>query len=183
MKRIGSLSAASQDAAIYGEALAQGVPSDVAMIIVAQARHETNDYASSLFVGSNNAFGYGASSSPTNAPFQSGSTSDGFATYSSVSNSVDNLVMWLKVNLIQNNGYDWTDINTVANYAQALSDNGYYTDNEENYATGMANRFAELNPQQIIADSATWIPGVPNTTVLIGGAVVLLLLFFAFSDD
>lgn len=154
---------AATDQVIYNEAIAQGVPANVAINIVAQARHESGNYTSPLYLNYNNAFGYGYSTSALNNPYQSGPATGPYAAYATLTDSVDNLVAWLTWH-INNGDFAWTDLVDAANYATSIRSVGYYTDLLNNYVSGMQTALQAINID-------------PGTAQAIGtGSVILILI-------
>lgn len=106
-----------------------GLADNISKIIVAQSGHETAGWTSHVYETLNNAFGFG---------YLGGGNYNG---YNSIEDSVSDVVNWLTSKI---NAGTFPALNTIPDidtYAQALKDNGYYTDNESNYASGMANWF------------------------------------------
>lgn len=135
---------AANDQVIYNEAIAQGTPAAVALNIVAQARHESGNYSSPLFLNYNNAFGYNYSTSSLNAPYQLGPATGSYAAYASLSDSVDNLVAWLTWH-INRGDFAWSDLVDADSYATTIRQYGYYTDLVDNYINGMETALAVIN--------------------------------------
>ena len=160
---------ADSQSLIYTTALQDGMPDNLALLITAQAAHETNGFTSNFFVNNNNAFGY---SCVTGAKWQTGCGSNAdngapIAVYASVPDSVHELTDWIKRR--QSDGSFPADLSTIADaatYAQFLKNAGYYGDTVANYTAGIENWFSDN-----------------IATVAIGGAGLLILgviLFLAF---
>lgn len=106
-----------------------GLPDTISKIIVAQSGHETAGWSSNVYKTLNNAFGYG---------YVGNGNYNG---YNSIEDSVSDVVNWLTGKIQAGTFPALNTITDIGTYAQALSDNGYYTDSESNYAGGMANWF------------------------------------------
>jgi len=115
---------------IYGVALQDGMPAQLAALIAAQAAHETGNFTSSVFLSCNNAFGYNAvrSACPGHAVYQN---------YSTVSDSVHELTAWINRRLKEGNFPPLQSITTASQYANLLKINGYYSDTVSNYTNGI----------------------------------------------
>lgn len=153
------------DTRIYNQAKKMGINDTLARLIVAQARHETNDYKSRLFNVSNNAFGYkyvgqkkwANGESPVSPPKSEGLT--GYANYPSVEYSVGELVDWLRRR--EKNGLFTLDNLTNSQiFADSLKRGGYYGDTIPNYTRGL--------------DSAL------KKVVIVGGSITAILLVIGF---
>jgi len=89
-----SETSAQTSARIYRYLIENGVPRQMALIIVAQAMHETGVYSSNLARNYNNYFGM---MQPLKRETTSkGPTPKGFASYDSLEDSVADLMLWLK---------------------------------------------------------------------------------------
>lgn len=126
------------------------LPDPISKIITAQSGHETGGWTSNVWFTYNNGFGYG---------YQGGGV---YNSYPSIQDSVDDVVGWLDRHVP---GYETiTDPDT---YAQALHDNGYYTDTESNYSAGIS-RWLNNNLQLVAGGSVA---------ILVIAAVLLYLVF------
>jgi hypothetical protein len=111
------------------------LPDPISKIITAQSGHETGGWTSNIWLQNNNGFGYG---------YQGGGN---YEFYNTVQDSVDDLIGWLGRHVP---GYETiTDPDT---YAQALKNNGYYTDSESNYSAGVS-RWLNNNLQLVAGGS------------------------------
>jgi uncharacterized FlgJ-related protein len=130
----------SYDQRIYNKALAEGIPSLLSQFIAAQARHETNNYSSNVFLLCNNAFGYKwVGQSTALGPCTGSPEGNSYAKYLSLEDSVYEIVRWIRRR--QQDGRfpaDLNDIQTSYQFAQLLKYSGYYGDSITNYANGLA---------------------------------------------
>lgn len=134
--------AANIDSRIYNTAVSMGMPDAVARNLVKQARLETADYTSNVFKTDNNLYGYkfvNQTKWPTGAGLKSsefGSDQSRYAHYSSLENSVGELVDWL--NRRQKEGlFKLSNLVTEQQYAQALKDADFYGISASQYAASL----------------------------------------------
>lgn len=124
---------------------AAGFPAMLSNLIVAQAKHETGQYTSTVFTADNNLFGYmyvGQAGATQGISKPGGGY---YAHYSSWGGSVTELINWIKRR--QNEGKfpaDLATITTPQQYASLLKDSGYYTDSVSNYTAGLIRWFQSL---------------------------------------
>ena len=136
------------DTQIYNTAKKSGFSDALSRLIVAQARHETGNYSSNVFRACNNLFGYKfvngkwQAASCVNAP-EGGK----YARYNSVSDSVNELIDWLR-RREREGRIDTSAITNSAEYATALKKSNYYTDSVRNYQKGLD---LALNKIKIVA--------------------------------
>ena len=131
---------------IYTTALQDSMPDPLALLITAQAAHETGGFTSNFFVNGNNAFGY---SCVNGAKWQSGCGTNAdngvpIALYASVQDSVHEMTDWIKRRQIE--GSFPADLSTITDptqYATLLKTAGYYGDTVANYAAGIASWFSD----------------------------------------
>ncbi len=130
----------SFDQRIYNQAIADGMPPALALLIVAQARHETGGYTSSVFKLCNNAFGYKwVNQSTAEGSCSMSPEGDSYARYLSVEDSTHEITLWIKRR--QNEGRfpdNLSSITTYTQYANLLKSVGYYGDSISNYAAGLS---------------------------------------------
>lgn len=148
---------------IYTEAIRQGMPVNLAFLIVAQSKHETANYTSNVFKTCKNAFGYKyvgqslALSACTDSP-----EGNKYAKYASVQDSTKEICAWIRRR--QNEGKFPANLATISNpaqYAQLLKNSGYYGDPVSVYTKGLT----------------TWLK--ENITVSnIGGFLIAIGVFF-----
>jgi hypothetical protein len=151
------------DSDVYATATADGIPAALALLIVAQSKHETNNYTSAVFLDCNNAFGYGSTSNPCQYHEQ-------YQGYNNIVESTHELTAWIKRRLAEGNFPALQTITTPEQYAQLLNDNGYYTDTVANYAAGLARWFS---------NNIGMLAGVSIT----GIAAALLIFYFLFKKE
>lgn len=125
---------------IYNTALANGIPAALAALLVAQSKHETNNFTSSVFWDCNNGFGYSAvrSHCPGHSFYQN---------YSSLEESVNEICNYLKRRVNDGSFPDLDTITQPEQYAALLKSVGYYSDSLQNYANGLITWF-QNNPQK-----------------------------------
>lgn len=122
-------------------ATSDGMPEKLALLIAAQAAHETGNFTSEVFIENNNCFGYkrvegaiwqedaGRMSPEGNA----------YAKYATINNSVHELTAWIRRRINEGRFPAIDQITSGFQYAQALKSCGYYGDTVENYARGLHN--------------------------------------------
>lgn len=169
------------DQRIYNEALAYGAPDLVAEFMVDQARDESANYSSGVYLDDNNAFGmhfvgqYGATASTRHF--------DGtipYAHYNSLEDSVDDLVTWL--NNRESEGLFYVEeLTTPQAYADALKSGGYYGESAEEYGGDLTaidqQIFVDGNNSDGTDTGGSGAGGGSNTNYLyIAGGLVLVFL-------
>jgi hypothetical protein len=132
---------ATIDQRIYTQALSDGMPAALALLIVAQSKHESNNYTSPVFTDCNNSFGYSSVYSPC-------SGHSGYESYGSVEQSTSDLTAWINRRLDAGTFPDLSTITDPTQYATLLYNNGYYTDSITDYANGLINWF-DANVQAV----------------------------------
>jgi len=146
------------DQLIFDTAIDDGMPQQLALFIVAQARHETGNYTSNFFKKYNNAFGY---SYFPGSRWQSGAgtTADNglpIAAYTSVDRSVHELTDWIKRR--QNEGKFPADLNAILSpeyYSQLLKSSGYYGATLQTYTAGILAALQKIGKLTISATGGT----------------------------
>jgi hypothetical protein len=161
---------ANIDSIIKSQVLNMGLSETLAKLIVGQARYETNDYKSNVFLNLNNAFGYkyvGQKKWPigggTGAPLSDaqGNPDGGtYAKYKNVADSTGELVDWIKRKESQG-FFKIADIQTPEQYAAALKKASYYGQTATTYAKGIT---AKLN----------------NIVIATSGGIAILLIVVGF---
>ena len=97
--------------------------------IEAQARHESNNYQSDVFIRSNNPFGMKNAYKRKQLGKQV--EGDPYRHYESIGEAIRDYLLYLDfVNFPRN-------ITTIDSFAMALKDRGYFEDNETNYINGL----------------------------------------------
>jgi len=110
-----------------------GIPSNNIDIIVAQAKHETANFKSAVFRRNNNAFGMRPAY--VRRKEQMGDTdSDGYANYSSIEQSVDDLLLWFQYNGITLKSIYYSP----ESYARVLKLHKYFEADLNEYSKGVA---------------------------------------------
>lgn len=150
------------DEIIYNQATANGMPLQLAALIVAQARHETGNYTSAAFTNCNNCFGYKYVGQDIATQCIKSSEADFYAGYDTINDSVTELTDWISRR--QDEGKFPADLSTITtpdNYAALLKNAGYYGDSLTNYTNALIKWL-----QQIGAN-------LPTPT---GSGIILILL-------
>jgi len=151
---------------IYSAAKKNGIPDRLALFIVAQAKHETNNFSSNVFKSCKNAFGYKYVGQYLSSGACTGSPEgNSYAAYATVNNSVKELCLWISRRQLDGKfPQDLTQIKTLDQYAQLLKLSGYYGDSISNYLAGLTYWFKE------------------NIRPITGGGLAMLaaIFFFAF---
>ena len=127
---------------IYATAFGDGMPEPFVQLIVAQSKHETDDYSSHAFIQNNNCFGY---KYVHGAKWQlsagiTSSEGDPYAKYATVDNSVHEICDWIKRR--QRKGKFPADLKTIISpgqYATLLKSCGYFGDTTNNYTAGLTH--------------------------------------------
>lgn len=124
---------------IFDAARQNGMPVDLANFIVAQARHETNDFTSNVFKSCNNAFGYKYVGQRTAAGECTRAPEGGhYARYNKVEDSVNELVGWIRRRQADKIfPSSLATIDTAEKYSQVLKLAGYYGDPVTVYTNGL----------------------------------------------
>jgi hypothetical protein len=153
---------------IYQTALSSGIPQPLALLIVAQSKHETGDYTSNAFTLFKNAFGYAY---VPGALLQVGpglvaDNGQPVAAYASVADSAKEMVNWIFRRVNEGRFPDLTTITDPDQYAQLLKNCGYYGDSVSNYTAGISRWFTD----NITVVSTTGI-------IILAGAAVFLYLY------
>lgn len=128
----------SNEDIVFNAAIINGMPPYLAALIVAQAKHESANFTSNIFLNCNNAFGFGTPS----WNFNPCAYSSFFNKYNSLADSTNDLCEWIKRK--QDDGLfptNLSSINSIYKYASLLKNAGYYTDSLENYTNGLTAYF------------------------------------------
>ena len=123
---------------IYDTAIAFGMPVNTALLIVAQAKHETGDFTSKTFLQNHNCFGY---KYVKGAKYQDGAgrtstEGDPYAKYKSVVESTQEICAWLQRHI-----KNYATLKTPEQYANALKAVGYYGAPVAEYVHGMSGYY------------------------------------------
>lgn len=159
--------ASNNDQTIYNQVTADGIPPTLATLIVAQARHESNNYTSDVFLTCGNAFGYKwVGQSTADGPCSGSPEGDPYAYYANgPAQSAHEIAMWIhRRQLAGQFPADLTTITTPDQYAQLLKSAGYYGDTVSNYANGLVYWLQQIGTLQ------------PAAT----GGILLLLIALGF---
>jgi len=119
----------------------QSIGSEViANLVIAQAKFESNNYTSNLFLKTNNAFGYKCVKGST---LQSGCTvkspeGDYYASYHSVRDSALEISLWIQ-RRVKEKKFKLSDLKDPVSYAKALKSVGFFGGSADAYARGMQN--------------------------------------------
>ena len=144
---------------MHNQAIADGLPAALALLVVAQSKHESDNYTSSLFLDCNNSFGYGYGAATCG--------SHNYKGYSSIAASTADVDAWIYNNF---SDAEIAATTTPLQYATLLSKYGYYTDTIANYAAGLEN----------------WFESNITGTVVAGGTgilIALVIFFFMFRKE
>ena len=128
---------------IYSVATSNGIPRNMALLLVSQSKHETANFSSNVFWDNKNMFGY---KFVKGAKYQlsAGRIStegDPYAKYESYTNSILELVAYLKRRVAENKFPPLEQITTSQQYAELLKKVGYYGDPLTVYLNGLKRFF------------------------------------------
>jgi hypothetical protein len=151
----------------------QGVPLQLAALMLAQAKHETGNFTSGAFLQGKNAFGYSYVNGavwqlPYPNPVSEGSRLQ--AAYASLSDSTKEIVDWLYRRQAEGTFPDLTTVTTTDQYANLLKSTGYYAAPVTTYLEGLKRWYQSLTPAQ----AATVAAGAGGGLFLL--FILLLLL-------
>ena len=123
---------------IYDTAISMGMPNNTALLIVAQAKHETGNFTSKTFLQNHNCFGY---KFVAGAKYQDGAgrtstEGDPYAKYKSVVESTQEICAWLKRHIS-----NYAKLKTPLEYATALKNVGYYGAPISQYVHGTSSYY------------------------------------------
>lgn len=131
---------------IFYTATNRGIPQQLALFMVSQARHETGIYTSNAFNKNKNLFGYKRYAG-SKWQIGSGITSsegDAYANYRTYEDSVNEIVDWLNRRVREGKFPILTQVKTYEQYATLLKNAGYYGDTVSNYLAGLIRHAATL---------------------------------------
>lgn len=127
---------------IYNELLTNGIPPQLALLVVAQSKHETNGYTSNVFKTCNNAFGYKYVGQAIAKSCSQSPELDNYAGYSTVENSAKEMAFWIKRRQAQGIfPANLNEIQSASQYAMLLKNSGFYGDTVTNYTAGLLRWF------------------------------------------
>jgi|WetSurMetagenome_2_1015567.scaffolds.fasta_scaffold289973_3 uncharacterized FlgJ-related protein len=118
------------DKRVYNAAIAFGFERECANLVVAQARHETGNYTSKVYIQNKNCFGMRPAHKRTTTRIQTEKETD-YAVYETIENSVHDLAYWFSYNGLPK------DYRTVEDYAEAIRSKGYFEASLNEYENGM----------------------------------------------
>lgn len=156
----------SYEQRIYNTAVSDGMPTDLAKLIVAQTKLETGNYTHRFFTEGNNAIGYSfvwPYGSKWQLPFP-GDLADNnisIGQYATIENSIHELTDWIKRR--QKEGKfpsSLSQITTPAQYATLLKNAGYYGASLNDYTNGLA----------------TWLMKLPALSIGIGSLILTVAI-------
>lgn len=122
----------------------KGLPATLASLLVAQAKHESGNFSSNLFVKYNNAFGYNYVAGATWQTGQGTKADNGMpiAVYKNVGDSAREIVDWIYRRISDGKfPANLSVINTPEEYAALLKNADYFQDNIDNYTHGLKTFF------------------------------------------
>lgn len=126
-----------------GTSLNPGLPETLALLVVAQSKHESGNYTSNLFRSYNNAFGYSYSGSRYQSA--AGTKADNglpIAAYNNVEDSTKEIVDYIYRRRNSGQFPALDTITTPEQYAALLKQVGYYGDTQSNYTRGLKSFFS-----------------------------------------
>jgi len=158
----------SNEQLVYNAGIDLGMPDVVARLLVAQAKHESADFTSTVFKVNNNAFGYkyvGQSGAwkGSKAPANEGGY---YAAYTSVYDSAKEVVRWWQRRIKEGKVSGWDAIAATDSYAAALKVNGYYGDSLSNYTLALGRWLGTVS--------------VGNVALVASPLLLLLLAYLLF---
>lgn len=120
---------------IFDTVRGDGIPEPLSLLIVAQAKHETNNFQSNVFRTCLNAFGYKA---VFGAPSCTGSPEgNNYEKYSSVVDSAHEISAWLFRRVRDGSFPPLNTISTPEHYSRLLKNSGYYGAPVSEYTAGL----------------------------------------------
>lgn len=125
---------------VLNAALSAGCPKALALIIVAQSKHESGNYTSNAFKTCNNLFGYKYVGQRGATQGIKSSEGDHYAKYAMLEDSVREIVAWIKRRIAEKKMPAIENITDREQYAKLLKLCGYYGAPEKEYIAGL-NRF------------------------------------------
>lgn len=184
MRRIGDIentqatANVNYDQVIYNALAEDGVlPVSAIRYVIDQARNETNNYTSNVFLQDNNIAGYKYVSG---AEYQDGPgllspEGDNYAYYDSIENSAHEVSAWWARRAAD--GFDLSTLTSIKNYADALKQFGWYTSSATAYAARMAAVDALVQLQQATGVNTQGVGLETISVAAIGLGVVLYMVF------
>lgn len=162
------------DKIIIDKVKSRGLNENLANLIAAQARLESADFTSNVFKQNNNAFGYkyaGQSGATAGTPapkseWASPSKPQYYAKYKSVADSANELINWL-YRREKEGKFIVAQLQTPAQYANALKLGGYYGSSAASYTNGITAKLKKIDT----ASGSNILTAGVNTLII--GALVL----------
>jgi len=164
----------TNDEIVYQTGIDNGLPSAVATMLAAQARLESGNYTSNLYLQNNNAFGYKyvgqfgahqgilAPKSEWNNPNVAGY----YAAYDSLAKSALEVVKWIK-RRIKEGVFTMEDLTNPDDYANAFKKAGYFGETAYEYSQDLASIV-----KHYFETAMTYVKS--NPTVVIIGLIIIL---------
>lgn len=115
--------------------LPDSVPDEFIKILTAQAIHETGFFTSKLYIENNNMFGM---TQPVIRETLSIGQKDGFANFTSLEDSVKDMLLYLKEFKLKPNYKE------VKDYVKDIREKGYFTDTYLNYFNAMRSHLTKV---------------------------------------
>ncbi|MGN6437530.1 MAG: glucosaminidase domain-containing protein [Agriterribacter sp.] len=150
---------------VFSAGIDGGMTTEVASLLLAQAKHESAGFTSSVFKANNNAFGYKYVGQSGAMQGSAAPASEGgyYAKYATVYDSATEVVNWWKRRIKSGAITGWKDINTPEKYAHHLKQSNYFGDTLANYTAALKKWFGSLldssSPNNVLAESAIMIVG------------------------
>lgn len=160
---------------IFDATTSQGVPKEVAELMVEQAKVESANFTSHVFVTDNNAYGM-KMPSIRKSPYIAGPstivmTAEGtqpYAHYNSLEDSAKDLVNWLKYQ-----GIEFDKVKDRDSYTKFLDSKGYYGISQDTYAAAMKHYYSEAMQAIGIAYQRN-----QGAVIATGATITLMAIYF-----
>jgi len=132
---------------IKATALADGMPGPLALLIAAQAVHETDNFKSAVFREDLNCFGYKYVKGALwqDGPGRKSTEGDHYAHYRSIANSVHEITAWIRRREKEGKFPALEQITSPVQYVQLLKKCGYYGDPPAVYLAGIDSALKHYN--------------------------------------
>jgi len=173
---------AAYDQIIYNTAIKQGFTPTAAKLVVAQARYESADYTSNVFLKNNNTSGMKYVGQPlatrgTPAPkdeqrCNGGCNSDYYAKFSSVADSAkDKIERNFNITRKGVTPEQLKNVKTPEEFARLLKVRGYYGGEESSYVGGLKAKLRRIQVVEFVEKNK-------NTLLLVGGIAILAISYY-----
>lgn len=177
--------AKSNDQIIYDIAISQGFTPTAAKFVVAQARFESSDYSSKVFLANNNTSGMKYIGQPlatrgTPAPSNEqkcggGCNSDYYAKFKSVEDSAkDKIVRLYNITMRGVTPDQLKNAKSPEEFASLLKQRGYYGGAESSYGAGLRAKLLRIQVVEFLNKNKKNILFVGIGLILIGASYYLL---------